>query len=251
MSRAHTLLDPLRRRDGLVEAPMTATTRLDVALAMLTLVPGGMGGSETYARALTRQLATSTTVAATAYVAAIGAGFSAGIPEQTVTQVEGGASTRARVTTLLQATARRRSIVAGWSGADVVHYPFTVPVPYPARSSALVVSLLDVQHLDLPELFTTTERAYRRRYYDRAARRADVVVTISEFARSRIVATLDVDPERVVVAPLGVDQAEFEPNLGARENFLLYPARAWPHKNHARLFEAFGLLRCEDPSVRL
>ena len=230
---------------------MTATTRLDVALAMLTLVPGGMGGSETYARALTRELATSTAVAATAYVAAIGAGFSAGIPEQTVTQVEGGASTRARVTTLLQAMARRRSIVAAWSGADVVHYPFTVPVPYPARSSALVVSLLDVQHLDLPELFTTTERAYRRRYYDRAARRADVVVTISEFARSRIVATLDVDPERVVVAPLGVDQAEYEPNLGARENFLLYPARAWAHKNHARLFEAFGLLRSEDPSLRL
>lgn len=230
---------------------MTATTRLDVALAMLTLVPGGMGGSETYARALTRELATSTTVAATAYVASIGAGFSAGIPEQTVTHVDGGASTRARVTTLLQAAARRRSIVAGWSGADVVHYPFTVPVPYPERSSALVVSLLDVQHLDLPGLFTITERAYRRRYYDRAARRADVVVTISEFAKSRIVATLDVDPERIVVAPLGVDQAEYEPNLGARENFLLYPARGWAHKNHARLFEAFGILRSEDPSLRL
>jgi glycosyltransferase involved in cell wall biosynthesis len=32
---------------------------------------------------------------------------------------------------------------------------------------------------------------------------------------------------------------------------LLYPARAWPHKNHARLFEAFALLRRERPELRL
>ncbi len=36
-----------------------------------------------------------------------------------------------------------------------------------------------------------------------------------------------------------------------REQFLLYPARPWPHKNHARLFEAFALLREERPELRL
>ena len=33
--------------------------------------------------------------------------------------------------------------------------------------------------------------------------------------------------------------------------FLLYPARAWPHKNHGRLFEAFALLRRDRPDLRL
>ncbi|MEP6977758.1 MAG: glycosyltransferase family 1 protein [Thermoleophilia bacterium] len=33
--------------------------------------------------------------------------------------------------------------------------------------------------------------------------------------------------------------------------FLLYPARAWPHKNHPRLFEAFALLRRDRPDLRL
>lgn len=33
--------------------------------------------------------------------------------------------------------------------------------------------------------------------------------------------------------------------------FLLYPARAWPHKNHGRLFEAFALLRRNRPELRL
>ena len=115
----------------------------------------------------------------------------------------------------------------------------------------MVVSLLDVQHLDLPGLFSRAERTYRRRFYDAAARRADVVITISEFTKSRIVETLGIEPSRIIVAPLGVDAAEFEPNLGPRENLLLYPARGWPHKNHATLFEAFSLLRAEDPTLRL
>ena len=230
---------------------MTPPPPLDVVLAMLTLVPGGMGGSETYARALTRELADAPDARVTACVAAIGAGFSQGVPEQVVPGIAGGASPRARIRTLVQGAARRRSIVRGWAGAAVVHFPFTVPVPRPGPSSAVVVSLLDVQHRDLPALFSRVERAYRRRYYDAAARRADVVVTISEFAKERIVATLGVDPERIVVAHLGADVSEFAPNLGPRENLLLYPARGWPHKNHARLIEAFSLLRAQDPTLRL
>jgi glycosyltransferase involved in cell wall biosynthesis len=242
---------PLLEASGSSGFAVTAPPPVDVALAMLTLVPGAMGGSETYARALTRELAGSSDVNVTAYVAAIGAGFSQGVPERVVPGVDGGASTRARVTTIVQAAARQRSIRTSWAGAAVIHYPFTAPVPRPAASTAVVVSLLDVQHRDLPGLFSRAERAYRRRFYDAAARRADVVVTISEFAKSRIVATLGIVPERVVVAPLGVDTAEFEPNLGPRENLLLYPARGWPHKNHARLFEAFSLLRVHDPTLRL
>jgi glycosyltransferase involved in cell wall biosynthesis len=218
---------------------------------MLTLVPGAMGGSETYAQALIHELAGASEVNAIAYVAEIGAGFSQGVPERVVPGVEGGASTRARLTTLLQAARRRHAIRASWADAAVVHYPFTAPVPLPAASAGVVVTLLDVQHLDLPGLFSRAERLYRRCLYDAAARRADVVVTISEFAKSRIVATLGIAPERIVVAPLGVDATEFEPNLGPREKLLLYPARGWPHKNHAALFEAFAFLRAEDPELRL
>jgi glycosyltransferase involved in cell wall biosynthesis len=224
---------------------------VDVALAMLTLVPGAMGGSETYVQALTRELAGSRDVNATAYVAAVGAGFSQGVPERVVPGIQGGASTRARLTTILQAARRRGAIRASWADAAVVHYPFTAPVPQAVGSTAVVVTLLDVQHLDLPGLFSRAERLYRRRLYDAAARRADVVITISEFAKARIVARLGIDPSLIVVAPLGVDASEFDPNLGARGDFLLYPARGWPHKNHAKLFEAFALLRAEEPSLRL
>jgi glycosyltransferase involved in cell wall biosynthesis len=134
---------------------------------------------------------------------------------------------------------------------DVIHFPFTAPVPWPARGSAVTVSLLDVQHLDLPHMFSRPERAYRSRYYDFAARTADAVVTISGFTKQRIIDRLGIDPERVTVAHLGVEPADFEPNLDDRERFLLYPARGWPHKNHARLIEAVGRVRADHPDLRL
>ncbi len=50
---------------------------------------------------------------------------------------------------------------------------------------------------------------------------------------------------------LAVDHDRFTPDGRAREPFLLYPANRWPHKNHARLFEAFASARRERPELRL
>lgn len=226
-------------------------SRLRVALSMLTLVPGGMGGSETYARELIRELARSARVEATSYVARVGAGFGGSSAERVITAIEGGPSTADRLRTLVQAARHRRSILRLIGPVDVVHYPFTAPVPWPPSGPAFVQTLLDVQHLDLPALFSRPERLYRRRYYDHAARRADAVVTISAFAKQSIVDRLGIDPARITVAHLGVDSAEFTPNVGPRERFLFYPARGWPHKNHRRLVEAVRLLRQDQPDLRL
>jgi glycosyltransferase involved in cell wall biosynthesis len=130
-----------------------------------------------------------------------------------------------------------------------VHFPFTVAVP--RLDLPTVVTLHDVQHLDLPQLFSRGERAYRSRFYQRSVRRADRLIVISEFVRERAVARLGLDPARIRVVPLGLDHEVLRPGGGEREPFLLYPARNWPHKNHARLFEAFALLRQERPELRL
>jgi glycosyltransferase involved in cell wall biosynthesis len=143
-----------------------------------------------------------------------------------------------------------REARAAIRAADVVHHPFTVPIPLRVGVPR-VVSVMDVQHLDLREFFSASEVLFRRVAYDAAARRADIVITISEFCRSRIIDTLDIAPERVRVAHLGVDTSKFVPYDGAREEFVLYPARAWPHKNHAPLLEAVQHLRVIRPGLRL
>ncbi|CAN5645489.1 hypothetical protein BH10ACT10_BH10ACT10_06930 [soil metagenome] len=224
---------------------------LTVALPLLTLVRGGMGGSETYVRELTRGLVARPEVAATAFVPASAAGFSEGVPEQVAAHLSGGASAAGRVTTQVRAALTSPRLRRDLRAYDVVHYPLSVPAPPPPRGVPFVQTLLDVQHHDLRDLFGRGEIGYRALTYDRPARRAAAVITISEFSKRQIVQHLAVPADRVHVAHLGVDTSHFVPQRGQREDFVLYPARGWPHKNHPRLLEAMELVRREAPELRL
>ena len=77
------------------------------------------------------------------------------------------------------------------------------------------------------------------------------MIAISEHARETLVERLSLEPERVRTIHLGVDLERFSPADVPREPFLFYPANAWPHKNHERLFEAVALLRREHRDLRL
>lgn len=238
-------------RVGVSAGSASGANQLRVALSMLTLVPGGMGGSETYARALTEQLAAPEGVDAEVFLTEAAAGFSRGIREQIVAGVHAGGSTADRLRTVADLRLKSRSIRDRFSAFDVVHYPFTVPAPTPRRGQATVQSLLDIQHLQLPALFGRAELLYRRRFYEGFARKADAIITISHFAKAGMVDILGLEPERIFVAHLGVDSSRFTPYVGERENFVLYPARGWAHKNHKRLFEAMEIARTSNPDLTL
>ncbi len=78
-----------------------------------------------------------------------------------------------------------------------------------------------------------------------------LVLTISRHAAGTLVERLGLAEERVRPIHLGIDHEVFRPGDDSREGFLLYPARGWPHKNHARLFEAFSELRRRHPGLEL
>lgn len=220
-----------------------------VGLPMLNLVPGGMGGTETYLRELTKGLATHEDLEVRAYVSRAAAGTVRGVPETVVESIRGGEATTSRLVAIGRAAASRRLRRQVRAGSDVVHYPFTVPVPA-AGPRPHVVSLHDVQHLDMPDFFSRPERVYRRLAYDRAAQRADAVITVSDYCRDRIVQHLGVPEERVTVVHLAV-APEFGFSRGPRQAFVLYPARRWPHKNHDRLIAAMTRVRESRPDLRL
>lgn len=215
-----------------------------VGIALLTLVPGVVGGSETYARELLRSLGRVGEHEYRVVLPPAARDAAGGLPAA----IADGYGRFGRAPAMLRAAVdpRARALL---DGADVVHYPLTVPLPRPRVPHA--ITLHDVQHLDLPQMFPRAERAYRRLAYDGAARHADRVIVISAFVRDRAVALLGLDPERVRVVPQGLDHDLLRPGDGEREPFLLYPARRWPHKNHERLFTAFRELRRERPGLRL
>jgi glycosyltransferase involved in cell wall biosynthesis len=220
-----------------------------IALPLLTLVPGVIGGSETYARELTRALAATGELDYRVLAPSIAPSVGNGLPVSVVPEYAAATTTRGRLGAMARAAARPGPLRRHLLGADAVHFPLTVPIPRTSLPTA--VTLHDTQHVDLPQLFSRSERAFRRLAYDGAARRADRVVVVSEFVRARAIERLGLDERRVVAIHSGVDHERFRPGAETREPLLLYPARPWPHKNHARLFAAFAILRRALPELRL
>lgn len=231
-------------------------------MSLLTLVPGRMGGSESYVDALLDQFARGNgperiTVLANDQVAAVYQDRERG--PVSLHRIRGYAPGRRRLTHaagMLAAYAFPRRITREVPpGIQVLHFPVTVPIPRTKLPG--IVTLHDVQHHDLPEFFSRAERALRRLTYDGAARRAAAVVTPSEYSARRIGDVLGIPAERVEVIRSGIDHDRFrrEPNaadsnlratLRLERPFLLYPANLWPHKNHERLVQAFARVPDRD-----
>jgi glycosyltransferase involved in cell wall biosynthesis len=220
-----------------------------VGLSLLTLVPGEVGGAETSARGLARGLAEVGTLDYTAFTPPAAPGAGEGLPETAVPEYRDARTLRERFVAMTLAAVRPGRMRERFAGLDAVHYPLTIALPTLELPTAVTVH--DLQHLDHPELFSRAERLWRARTHERSARGADAIVVPSQFVRRRAIELLGLPPERVHAIPWGVDHERFRPGDEPREPFLLYPARPWPHKNHARLFEAFALLRAERPELRL
>jgi glycosyltransferase involved in cell wall biosynthesis len=223
-----------------------------VGISALTLVPGVVGGSETAFRSLLRELHRSEDIAVQVYLPSIAPDAGEGQPARVVTAYPASRSTPGRIvamgSALLGGGRVRRAMRL--DEVDLVHFPFSTMIPT-VREVPTVSSILDVQHEYIPEFFSRSEIAYRRLVYGRTARLSDRVIAISHHAATAIHERLMVPMERIRVIHLGCDPMVFSPAELPREPFLLYPANAWPHKNHARLFEAVALLRRARPELRL
>jgi len=135
-------------------------------------------------------------------------------------------------------------------GVDVVHFPYAVHFE---TSLPFIYEPLDLQHRHLPELFSDGERAWRDRVYHRGCERARLIVTGTRYTKHDIVHQYGIDPRKIAVIPIRSALPPTPPtpeavarvraSYGLPERFLLYPAMAFPHKNHLRLFEALAILR--------
>lgn len=220
-----------------------------VGLSMLTLVPGVSGGSETYARELVRALGRVGELEYRVFVPRLAADVE-GLPADVVGEYAASTTTRGRIAAMTRATLHGGPIRRRFAGLDLLHFPLSVMIPR-VSSPPSVSTVLDVQHELLPEFFSRAERAYRRVVYGWTVRRSRLVITISQHAAATLVDRLGVPEDRVRAIHLGIDHDRFHPGEESRGAFLLYPARGWPHKNHARLFEALALLRRERPELEL
>ena len=91
----------------------------------------------------------------------------------------------------------------GLRGVDVVFAP-SVAVP-PRRRRPLVVTVHDAAPCLFPDAFSPRGLRFHRDGLAAAARRADLVLTVSESSRAELVEHTDIPGERIRVVPNGVD----------------------------------------------
>ncbi|HZA51215.1 MAG TPA: glycosyltransferase family 1 protein [Myxococcaceae bacterium] len=133
------------------------------------------------------------------------------------------------------------SLAAALIGArlDLYHATsFSLPALW---RGPLVATLHDANHLALPENYRPGTTAYYRLVVGPRARRAQALITVSEFSRAEVAEHLDLPPERLQVIPQGVDErfrpsappevAAFRKRLALPPRFLLAIGNAKPHKN--------------------
>jgi glycosyltransferase involved in cell wall biosynthesis len=131
------------------------------------------------------------------------------------------------------------------AGLDLVHFTFQRAFHTDLPS---IYQPHDLQHEHLPEFFSRSELKRRRRDYREFSDAADLVVVGTSWVRDDVVARLHQAPEKVRVVPLAPVELP-DPDGGSlpaslpETGFLLYPAAAWPHKNHPVLMEALSHLR--------
>ena len=220
-----------------------------VGLSLLTLVPGLSGGSETYVRELVRSLARNGRHEYRVFLPSIATDVTE-LPAEVVHEYGASRETPGRIVAMVRASAFGGRIRRRFAGLDAVHFPLTVMIPR-VEDRPSVTTVLDIQHEFLPQFFSRAELFYRRRVYGSSIRHSRLIVTISRHAATTLVERVGVPEDRVRPIHLGLDHDVFRPGQDARGEFLLYPAREWPHKNHARLFEAYAELRRRHPGLDL
>jgi glycosyltransferase involved in cell wall biosynthesis len=226
-----------------------------VGINLLWMVPGVVGGSETYMSRLMSGLAERST--AFDYTIFAVPQFADAHPELAKTFKMAYAPVTgqwksfrvAGENSWLVRQCQKRKI------ALVHHAGGVIPVVHRARP---ILTIHDLQYMYYPEYFTTAKLNYLKLMVPRSAEAARLILVPSEFTRRTIIERLDIDPSIVIVVPHGISPRERSaPTQDIRENYelsdpyFLYPAITYPHKNHLVLIEAFAKVLGAHPDTVL
>ena len=197
-------------------------------------------GNETYVVNLANALARRSDVQPLAYV---DAGVTWPRPDGPETRELSWRSSFLRIPVELPVRARR-------DGCDLLHVQYVAP---PIARLPIVTVIHDVSFEDVPGLFPRRTELRLKLSVRLSALRSQAVITISEFTRNRIAHHYHMNPDHIVVTPLGVgDQWRPVPpedclvrlaGLSLPADFVLAVGNLHPRKNIPRLVRAVAAAR--------
>jgi glycosyltransferase involved in cell wall biosynthesis len=106
------------------------------------------------------------------------------------------------------------------------------------------------QYPEFPEIREYEEFTNRENLYQRNLPKAYLIISDSTQLSRLLEIKYGIEKERILSMPFSPSpllNLKLEPNLlqtdMGEDDYFLYPAQFWPHKNHIRIFEALAILR--------
>ncbi|MEK7167977.1 MAG: glycosyltransferase family 1 protein [Patescibacteria group bacterium] len=143
---------------------------------------------------------------------------------------------------------------------DLLFVPaHTIPFLPIRKKTRVVVTVHDVGFKRLPRLYKKIQVIYHDWTMRKIRRRADLILTISEFSKREIINLYKADPEKIRVVYLGYDQKKYFfqedeavlKKYGLEKPYLLYVGRLEIKKNILNIFRSFILAKKHFPELKL
>lgn len=143
---------------------------------------------------------------------------------------------------------------------DIVHVPFQFS-PFYKANKPIVITLHDLQEYHFPEFFSPQTRIDRAIRFKMAIDYTNIIVSFNHVKNDILKYFQVKEPDKVAVCSiLGSDWVVTKDSDNFQilqekylipDNFILYPAQPWKHKNHISLIKALNILKSEGKNIHL
>ena len=150
----------------------------------------------------------------------------------------------------------RRNLLAK-NRNDILYCPFSAPT-LKEKGIPTVSTILDIQHEFYPQFFAPQELQHRRKFYADIVKKVERVVCISDYTRETFCEKYNFPAERAQTIYIAI-QNRFNKEddtildkLSIRDQeYVVYPANFWEHKNHKLLLNAFSMYISRQGKMKL
>ena len=139
-----------------------------------------------------------------------------------------------------------------------IFFNYVVP---PGVKGRKITFVYDMAYKSYPETVRKRTKDMLNMALKKSCKRADKIITISEFSKGEIIRYLGISEDKIVVMPCGVDFSKYHPNYTESEiqivkkkyhiqdDYLLYLGTLEPRKNITRLIEAYAQLKATNTKL--
>jgi glycosyltransferase involved in cell wall biosynthesis len=139
---------------------------------------------------------------------------------------------------------------------DYMHFQYIIPFIKRNKKCKIVNTIHDVLFLDYPEGFPLIYRLSRKILFKWSAKNSDILLTVSEYSKTKISEHFKINLNQIFITPNGVNSAYLEEynkeevkelvyNSYQIKDYILYVSRIEPRKNQLKLLELYA----ENPEV--